>query len=205
MSRKRFMPKGRILVTALLFAVTTALLAVAPGGAQESALFQLAPLNPAFLAYLENLPGDPGDGEQHLSSGSHARGYIPSPFDRSHLEAPAREGYFPQSFPARYDLRTTSKVTPVKNQGQCGSCWTFATYASLESYLLPGVAWDFSENNMKNTHGFDWLHNEGGNEMIATAYLARWGGPVSEADDPTTLPQVAPHLGRWHCKNRSRM
>ena len=44
--------------------------------------------------------------------------------------------------------------------------------------------YDFSENNEKNLHGFDVPINLGGNDFMATAYLARWSGPVSEAADP---------------------
>jgi len=60
----------------------------------------------------------------------------------------------------------------------------FATYGSLESNLLPDATWDFSENNLKNTHGFDWSYCDGGNGDISTAYLARWNGPITETDDP---------------------
>lgn len=84
---------------------------------------------------------------------------------------------------SRYDLREQNKLTPVKDQGDCGSCWAFATYGSLESFLLPVEVWDFSENNLKNTHGFNWAHNRGGNHFISLAYLARWSGPVNETDD----------------------
>jgi C1A family cysteine protease len=47
-----------------------------------------------------------------------------------------------------------------------------------------GLTWNFSENHLKNYHGFDWGPCEGGNADISTAYLARWSGPALEADDP---------------------
>lgn len=37
--------------------------------------------------------------------------------------------------PPRYDLRDEGCMTSVKNQGEIGSCWSFATYASLESSI----------------------------------------------------------------------
>jgi len=38
--------------------------------------------------------------------------------------------------PASIDWRTKANViSPVKDQGQCGSCWAFATAESIESYL----------------------------------------------------------------------
>ena len=38
--------------------------------------------------------------------------------------------------PARYDLREEGCLTPVRDQGQLGTCWTFAAYGSLESAIL---------------------------------------------------------------------
>ena len=87
--------------------------------------------------------------------------------------------------PSVYDLRTLGKVTPVKDQGSAESCWTFGTYASLESCLLLTEDRDFSENNLKNNHGFDSHPNDdGGNAFMSTAYLLRWSGPINESDDP---------------------
>ena len=110
---------------------------------------------------------------------------------RSTFEAEAaRDGVLeevpraPTYTPARYDLRTLGRVTPVRDQKTCGACWAFATYASLESTLKPGENRDFSENNLKNTHGFDLEPCEGGWFPWSTAYLTRWSGPVDEADDP---------------------
>ncbi len=87
--------------------------------------------------------------------------------------------------PPSYDLRDQGKLTPVKDQNPYGTCWSFATYGSLESCLLPGESWDFSENNLAWYSGFDWEpYNGGGNYWMSTAYLARWDGPVLETDDP---------------------
>ena len=85
--------------------------------------------------------------------------------------------------PASYDLRDQGKLTPVRDQGNFGTCWTFATYGSMESCLLPGETWDFSENNLAWNAGYDWGFDEGGNYTMSNAYLGRWDGPIRESDD----------------------
>ncbi|HBE79942.1 MAG TPA: hypothetical protein DDW65_19505, partial [Firmicutes bacterium] len=116
-------------------------------------------------------------------------GYRPPLFDTSYLsrlETTSESSLALQkkSYPASYDLRSLGKVTSVKDQANCGACWAFATYGSLESCLLPTESRDFSENNLKNTHGFDWAWDTGGNAFMSAAYLTRWSGPINETDDP---------------------
>lgn len=52
--------------------------------------------------------------------------------------------------PANYDLRALGFVTPVRNQGSCGSCWAFAGIAALESAILKSgkSALDLSEQEI---------------------------------------------------------
>jgi len=142
--------------------------------------WRAAPVNPEFVAY-----------QRALESGSvplvtprgHALGAIPSPIDMSYLKGRA---VFPNvdGLPATYDLRTKNKVSPVQDQGQCGSCWSFAAMQSLQSRLLPAENLDFSEWHMCKYHGYDLDSCDGGNVPMATAYLTRWAGPVDEEDSP---------------------
>ena len=143
---------------------------------------QKAPVNPAFLQYQQQQAQQPVAARM---VGDHKLGYAPSPVDRSYLRGRQASKNNPlQALPSSYDLRTEGKLTPIKDQGDYGTCWTFATYGSLESFLLPVETRDFSENNLANTHGFDWSYDDGGNADISRAYLARWAGPINESDDP---------------------
>ncbi len=146
--------------------------------------FELAPLNSKFIEYQEkksNMMTSP--------IGGHKTGHIPATIDFSYLKTvPSRNTLV--SLPALYDLRTLNKVTSVKDQQLTGTCWDFATYGSLESYLMPGQNYYFSEQNMKNllssnyTDGFDRGASDVGNLIMSNAYLARWSGPVNNTDDP---------------------
>ena len=170
-------------------ALLGAALSLSIGGSaqQRRPAEEVAPLNPRFLEYQSNLRQ--GKLRLRTAVGGRALGYIPPTVDLSHLnDTPfsLQDLLGAAPLPASYDLRKLGRVTAVRNQGDCGSCWTFATMASVESALMPGESRTFSENHLKNTHGRDASPCEGGNGMIATAYLARWSGPVNESDDPYT-------------------
>lgn len=166
-----------ISLTCMLFVIMSSVCSVS---AQETAGLSMAPIKPQFVDAIDNYVS----GIKLQSVGQYSLGLIPSPVDLSHLRGmQISEGPHILAFPVSYDLRDLGRLTPVKDQGACGSCWSFATYGSLESALMPGEMWDFSENNLKNTHGFDLGHCDGGNSYMSTAYLARWSGPVNESDD----------------------
>ncbi|MEN6357996.1 MAG: lectin like domain-containing protein [Armatimonadota bacterium] len=155
----------------------------------------VAPMNPKFVEYINKQAAVStlSASESESESDTFATGLVPEPFvlPKSSRKVSILGETF-SSLPSSYDLRTMGKLTLVKNQNPCGSCWAFAACGSLESYLLPNETWDFSENNMKNRHGFDYACCYGGNRAMATAYLARWDGPVLDTEDPHTTSCTSP-------------
>lgn len=71
----------------------------------------------------------------------------------------------------RKDWRAENKVTPVKNQGSCGSCWAFSAVATLEAAyaIKTGEFLSFSEQELVDCSG-DY-ENEGCNGGMNTFAL----------------------------------
>jgi len=142
--------------------------------------------NPAYLDWLSQQEQE--ESEMFTDDG-HALGEIPVPFIM-HTELPDEilQQLLPlEAAPASFDLRTTGKLTSVKDQGTCGSCWTFATMGNIESRWLVDSrgTYDLSEDNLNTCHPpFDPTPCNGGNILMSAAYLARGSGPKSESDDP---------------------
>jgi len=88
-------------------------------------------------------------------------------------------------FPEYWDWRDVNAVTPVKNQGGCGSCWTFSTVGSIEGqfFLKYGYFKSFAEQQLVDcANAFGNNGCRGGLPSSAFEYLKHAGGLNEEKD-----------------------
>jgi C1A family cysteine protease len=133
------------------------------------------------------------------ASGSPQTGFVPPPMDLSHLRGrKAPGGLAATAVPSSWDWRDEGKVTPVRNQGGCGSCYAFAAVANLESRVLVDGAggYDFSENHAKECNWYELTGTHGGTSCSGGNYwqlvnLFSKNGTVLESCDPYVASDVA--------------
>ena len=86
--------------------------------------------------------------------------------------------------PSSFDWRDEKKVTPVKNQASCGSCWTFSTVGAMESHFLihtDKTFANFSEQQLVDCAGaYDCHGCAGGLPSYAFNYI-RDNGMTTES------------------------
>ena len=85
--------------------------------------------------------------------------------------------------PSAYDWRNYGRVSAVKDQGSCGSCWAFATVANLEGLYAAkkGTIKTFSEQMLVDCDTTDSGCN-GGLMEYAFTWLKQNGGIMYESD-----------------------
>ncbi|MCI9360835.1 MAG: cell surface protein [Hungatella sp.] len=105
---------------------------------------------------------------------------VTSLYNRKILRVSGRK----RMLPNRYDYREEGRAPTVKNQGEHGTCWSFASLTALESSGRPKWERQFSEDHMSLRNSFGLEQEEGGDYTMSMAYLLAWQGPVLEEEDP---------------------
>jgi len=115
------------------------------------------------------------------------------------------------------DWRNKGAVTPVKNQGQCGSCWTFSATGNMEGqwFLSGHTLVSLSEEELVQcaTNGnygcqggwmdnaFDWVAQNGGIASEAQYPYTSGNGVTGNCNEALTKDKVAHFSGHQDLPN----
>jgi C1A family cysteine protease len=90
--------------------------------------------------------------------------------------------------PADIDWVAKGAVTPVKNQGQCGSCWAFSATGAMEGYskVKKGSLPNLSEQQLVDCAGSAGNHGCGGGWPSSAIKWAAGKGSASQQSYPYT-------------------
>ena len=125
------------------------------------------------------------------SASSSTGGVAPSAGGSTGVPAPSNGGV---------DWRGSGMVGPVKNQGQCGSCWAFASVASMEGAWAyrSGALLSFSEQQLIDcaANGQNTC-DQGGDMSDSWAYLLQ-SSPKPFPETEAAYPYTAESQGTCH-------
>ena len=112
------------------------------------------------------------------------------PFDSD--ESRSKKVSSTEDLPSLFDWRERDKVTSVKVQGECGTCWAHAALGDLESKILitESEDYDFSEQNLAScdigVSSLLYTSCSGGSPFRSTNFLSQVGA---------SLESCAPYKG----------
>ncbi len=95
---------------------------------------------------------------------------------------------FTNAPPASIDWRTKGIVNPIKNQGQCGSCWAFSAVAAIEGAMAQsvGTLQAYSEQQLVDCSAFYGNHGCNGGLMDNAFNYVKAKGLTTETNYPYT-------------------
>ncbi len=172
----------KLLSLILIGALLLACVPLSSASAEETLSGSLGNISQEYLDYLE------------LSEEEQKNVRPPLPLDRaSSLESDSGKQAGP--LPSSYDARTQGYLSPVEDQGNSGSCWTFSATENLENYLnrktplADGQSYNFSPRHMEFFNSL--IPNDlytgstpyrqadsGGNQYLSSSYFMQGAGPV---------------------------